>query len=123
MSGSGRFATFEVDFQEREHSNLIQGEELQGVILSIQAGPVTLVPALTDAALAEVPPAEIPYNAPTLVSRERSTGAAGFPTYDARHSITLRIPVPFSGGCITLQSRKWFWTPGYRPQQWSSKSL
>ena len=28
------------------------------------------------------------------MSRERSTGAIDFPMYDARNSITLRIPVP-----------------------------
>ena len=55
---------------------------------------MTLVPALTDADPLEVPPEEILYNAPTLVSRERSTGATDFPMYYAKHSITLRTPVP-----------------------------
>jgi hypothetical protein len=72
----------------------VLGEELQDVIISIHGGTAILVPALTDAEPTEVPPAEIPYNAPTLVSRERSTGAADFPMYDARNSITLRILVP-----------------------------
>ena len=72
----------------------MQREELQDVIISIQAGTVALVPALTDAEPTDVPPAEIPYDASNLVSRERSTGAADFPMYDARNSITLRIPVP-----------------------------
>ena len=80
-------------FQEREHSNLVQGEELHNVIIAIQAGTATLVPALTDVEPTDVPPADIPYDAPNLVSRERSIGAADFPMYDARNSITLRIPV------------------------------
>ena len=37
---------------------------------------------------------EIAYNAPTLVSRERFSETIDFLMYDAKHSITIRIPVP-----------------------------
>ena len=70
-------ATFEVNLQYRPAPTQ-SVVEVEVVILSIQAGTVTLVPALTDADTAGIPPAEIPYNAPTSVSRERSIGAKYF---------------------------------------------
>ena len=45
--------------------------EVETVILSIHAGTVNIVPALTDTEPYEVPVEEIEYNAPTPVSRER----------------------------------------------------
>ena len=55
ITESSRVATFEVDFQERQHSDLVLGEELQDVVIIIQAGTVILVPALTDVDTTEVP--------------------------------------------------------------------
>ena len=46
--------------------------------LAIHAGTVTLVPAIAEADLAEVPPDQIDYNAPTLVSREREAEIPDF---------------------------------------------
>ena len=51
------------------------------------------MPALTDVDPVEVPPDEIHYIAPTLVSCERFTEAYDFPMYDPKTCITLRIPV------------------------------
>ena len=73
---------------------LSQGWTVKIVVLSIQAGTVILVPALTDSYSYETPLDEIAFNAPTPVSRERFSETIDFPMYDAKHSITLRIPVP-----------------------------
>ena len=75
-TGLGQTATFELDFQERQRTNLVPKEKLKDVLMSIQAGTVTLVPALTDADPVEVRPEEIHYNAPTLVSRDRFSEAS-----------------------------------------------
>ena len=50
--------------------------------LTIQSGTVTLVPAVVAADLAEVPPDDIDYNAPTPVSRERVAEILEFPMVD-----------------------------------------
>ena len=47
------------------------GMAVETLLLTIQSGTVTLVPAVVDADIDEVLPDEIDYNAPTLVSRER----------------------------------------------------
>ena len=58
--------------------------EVETVILSIHAGTVIIVLAVTDTAPYEVPMDEIEYNAPTLVSRERFAETNDFPMYDAK---------------------------------------
>ena len=71
ITESSLVATFGNDFQEREHSNLVQGEELQNVIIAIQSGTVTLAPALSDMEFYEAQVDEVDDNALTLVPRER----------------------------------------------------
>ena len=44
--------------------------------------------------LYKVPPEEIHYNDPTPVSSGRFSEATDFPMYDAKHIMTMRIPVP-----------------------------
>ena len=60
---------------------------------SIQVGTVTLALALTDIEPYEAPMDEVDDNALTLVPRARFSETTGFPVYDAKNSITLRMPV------------------------------
>jgi hypothetical protein len=68
-TGAGDNATFEVQLQDRELSRL--GTSV--ALLIMQSGTVTLIPATTETDSIEVPPDEIHYNAPTIVSCERFT--------------------------------------------------
>ena len=74
-----RTLIFEVGLQDRAPAALGTSVALETVHLTIQAGTVTLVPALTDANPIAVPPDEIHYNAPTPVSRERFIEVYDFP--------------------------------------------
>ena len=89
--------------------------------LTIHSGTVTLVPAVVDADLAEVPPDEADYNAPILLSRERVADIPDFPMVDPSNSVTLRIPARQLRKWLKFIVKKWYMTPGCRPRQWNSK--
>ena len=68
------------------------GMAVETLLLTIQSGTVTLVPAVVDADIAEVPPDEIDYNAPTPVSRERVAAVPDLSMVDPSNSVTLLVP-------------------------------
>ena len=70
-TGANESPTFDVLLQDTELSGQKSGMAVETLHLTIPSGAVTLVPAIVEADLAEVPPDEIDYNVPTLVSRER----------------------------------------------------
>ena len=65
---------------------------VETLLLTIQSGTVTLVPAVVEADIDEVPFAEIDYNAPTPVSRERVAEVPDLTLVDPSNSVTLRAP-------------------------------
>ena len=67
--------------------------EVETVILSIQAGTVTLVPALTDIEPYAAPMDEVDDNALTPVPRALFSVTIDFPMCDDKNSIPLRIQV------------------------------
>ena len=77
--------------QDPELSGQKSGIAVETLQFNIQSGTVTLVPAIVEAALAEVPPDEIHYNAPTPASRERVAEFPDFPMVDPLNSVTLLI--------------------------------
>ena len=62
--------TFNAMMQDSVLAGQEPGMAVETLLLTIQSGTVTLVPAVVEADIDEVPPDEIDYNAPTLVSRE-----------------------------------------------------
>ena len=67
------------------------GIEVETRHLTVHSGMVTLVPAIVEADLAEVPPDENDYNAPTSVSRDRGAEVPDFPSNCMRSLISLVI--------------------------------
>ena len=74
--------------QDTELSRLKPGVAVETVHLSIQSGTATIVPVVDDADFLEVLPAEIEYNAPTPVSRERVAEVPDF-LYVGPHNTVL----------------------------------
>ena len=79
------------------------GMAVETLLLTIQSGTVTLVPAVVEADIDEVPLDEIDYNAPTSVSRERVAEVPDLTMVDPSSSVTLRVPA--------RQLRKWHTFP------------
>ena len=122
-TGTNESPTFDVMLQDTELSGQKSGMTVETLHLTIHSGTVTLVPAVVDTDLAEVPPDEIDYNAPTPVSRERVAEIPDFPMVDPSNSVTLRIPARQLRKWLTFLLESWYMTPGCRPQQWSSRFL
>jgi len=70
-TGTSESPTFDVMLQDAALSGQEPGMAVETLLLTNQSGTVTLVPAVVEADIDEVPLDEIDYNAPTLVSRER----------------------------------------------------
>ena len=75
---------------------VLAGQELgmavETLLLTIQSGTVTIVPAVVEADMDEVPFDEIDSNAPTPVSRERVAEVLDFTMVDPSNSVTIRVP-------------------------------
>jgi len=93
-TGANESPTFDAMLQDAELSGQKSGMTVETLHLTIHSGTVTLVPAVVDTDIAEVPPDEIGYNAPTPVSRERVAEVPDSPMLDPTNSVTLRIPAP-----------------------------
>ena len=118
-TGANESPTFEVRLQDTELSRLNPGAAVGTVHLTIQSGTVSLVLATADAEFIEVPPAEIDYNAPTPVSRERVAEVLHFPMLDPSNSVTPRIPAPHLRGTAYVYLKKLCMTLGCHPPRWS----
>ena len=62
---------FNVMLQDAVLAGQEPGMAVETLLLTVQSGTITLVPAVVEADIDEIPPDEIDYNAPTPVSRER----------------------------------------------------
>ena len=75
--------------------SVLAGEEpgmaVETLLLTIQSGTVTLVPAVVEADIDEVPLDEIDCNAPTLVSRDRMAEIPDLTMVDTSNSVTPRV--------------------------------
>ena len=96
---------------------------VETLLLTIQSGTVTIVPAALEADIDEVPPDEIDYNAPTPVSRERVAEVPDLTMVDPSNSVSLRVPARQLRKLHTFLLKKWYMMPGCRPPQWSSRFL
>ena len=119
-TGTSESPTFDVMLQDAELSRQKSGMAVKTLLLTIQSGTVTLVPAVVDADIAEVPPEGIGYNAPTPVSRERVAAVPDLSMVDPSNSVALRVPARQLRKWRTFPLKKWYMMPGCRPQQWSS---
>ena len=97
------------------------GMAMETLLLTIQSGTVSLVPAVIEADLDEVPPDEIDYNAPTLVSRERVAEIPDITMVDTSNSVTLRGPARQLRKWHTCPWKRWYMTLGRRPPPWNSR--
>ena len=93
-TGAHASPTFDVMLQDIELSGQNTGIAVETLHLTIHAGTVTLVPAIVEADIAEVPPDEIDYNAPTIVSRERVAEIPDFPMVDTSKQCYSSFPSP-----------------------------
>ena len=84
--------TFNVLIQDSVLAGQEPGMAVETLLLTIQYGTVTIVPAVVEADIEEVPPDEIDYNAPTPVSRERVAEIPDLTMVDTSNSATLRVP-------------------------------
>ena len=84
--------TFNVLMQDSVLAGQAPGKAVETLLLTRQSGTVSLVLAFIEADIDEVPPDEIDYNAPTLVTRERVAEFPDLTMVDTSNSVTLRVP-------------------------------
>ena len=96
------------------------GMAVEALLLTIQSGTVTLVPAVVETDIDEVPLDESDYNPPTLVSRERVAEVPDLTMVDPSNSVTLRVPARQLRKWHTIPLNNWYMMPGCRPLLWNS---
>ena len=114
-------ATCDVMLQDAALSGQEPGMAVETFLLPIQSGTVTLVPAVVEVDIDEVPLDEIDYNAPTLVSRERVAEVPDLTMVDTSNSVTFRVPARQLRKWHTFPWKRWYMMPGCRPPLWNSR--